>query len=200
MSYPFKGKFPAKKMNSAYTTCNEQCKKFEVDQLVVFEHKICMVKAIIPTHLGFSTYTVVNIDSGEEYSVGKHRLCAFDFLEMDEAEFSSLQVLLGKLNQTASTSNSEPPIEPSRSAPTSTVVVTAGPSASTSTSTGVLNANTSTSARKRHVEMSQEEIDDIAKRRLCENTDKQTRWAITLLRGTYMYKKIEKKIMFLCLK
>jgi hypothetical protein len=39
--------------------------------------------------------------------------------------------------------------------------------------------------KKRHVEMSAEEIDAVAKKRLSDSTEKQTKWAVYLLKGEY---------------
>ena len=128
---------------------------YEKKQVVVYKDNMCIIKDIVPTHLGFSTYLIENVDTGAQYTVGKHCISPLDFLEMDESQFSALMSAIGTESEVKNQSDE--------------VLDVHVPSTSTAT--------------KRHVDMSDAEIDELARKRLCQNTDKQTQWAVSLLKG-----------------
>ena len=52
----------------------QMIKPFEKDDLVLFEQKIWSVADIVNTHLGYRTFLIVNLVTGEERCVAKHQI------------------------------------------------------------------------------------------------------------------------------
>jgi hypothetical protein len=118
---------------------------FQVGDLVQYGERLCVLTNIVPTHLGFRTFTISEVDTGQTFNVAKHLLEQVDLLGLDEPINFDIQ-------NNASVSD-----------------------------TNVANPSTS-----RHVVCSEEEIVQVARKRLSAKTEAQTKWAVSLFKGECM--------------
>ena len=66
-------------------------KRFGKGEYALYEDKICIIQDIVPTLLGFHTYQIVHIDSGQEFNVGKHFLKPVDVQELHFEECDAIE-------------------------------------------------------------------------------------------------------------
>lgn len=116
---------------------------FAVGDLVQYSDKLCVISDIVPTHLGFRTYNLTDIDNGKFYNVAKHLLSQVDFLTTaDTFTFDDTSDLVPQENIPPGDHNSS-----------------------------------------RHAVMTDQQIDEVARKRLSEKTEAQTKWAVGLYKG-----------------
>ena len=125
---------------------------FKKDDYVLCQGTICIITRINASALGFNTYTVQNIDTGQEYTVAKHCLSKVDVQELNLEKTFDLQC-----NWDDWTPVTEEILQ---------VTHTEDPGLPASTST----------KKKWYVDLSETDIDELEKKRLCPNTDRQTKW------------------------
>ena len=125
--------------------------QFSVCEVVVYGNQLHRVQQVLNTHLGFKSYQVKNVTTGELFDVGKH-LLSKPFVEdillanIDwDADVKESDVIHGELADVVELEEIKPV--------------------------------------PRHAVLTEMEIDGIAQARLSENSEKQTKWAVSLFKG-----------------
>lgn len=126
---------------------------YNIGDFVSVEEQMYVINNIIQTPMGFNRYEVVNIDTGTSMQVAKHQLSTILVEDIEELTCEWTENLL--------------------------------PDASDKTvAEKVVHVdNNNGSNICRHATLSEDEIDSIAQQRLAQNTEQQTRWAVSLLKG-----------------
>ena len=136
---------------------------FAIGDWVVCRGELCKVVDIQATHLGYRSFCVQNFDTGVLKNVSKH--------ELIKAVLQDITLLKEDWDEDIPEFVLDTPVRPA--------------TATATTATATATAATVTSSR--HAVLHDSEIDDIAKARLSHNSEKQTKWAVALLRGKYVF-------------
>ena len=136
---------------------------FQVGDLVLYQTKLCIIEGIVNTAFGYKTFNIADLDTGVVLSVSKHELVAVEDLDIttDIPEMDwdiELQV-------------------------TGESTVDAAPVDAAPVEVDAAAVEVDAAKKTRHVLLTDEEVDHVAKERLAANTEYQTRWAVTLFRG-----------------
>ena len=139
----------------------------------MYKNKMCVITDVIPTHLGFNSYCIEDLVTGEEFSVAKHCLKAVEFEEMTDPDSDLAEWQ----------ANFERDMDKHKQKVGSHCVQEDEPYV---TIHGLADSSDSPAPAKkqRHASMTEEELVQLEGKRLCANTQKQTKWAVALLKGT----------------
>ena len=127
---------------------------FYVGQYVDHKGGIFVINNIEDTPLGYRRYVIQNVETNDVLCVPKHAIYPTHMEEVDENEFNWDTDVFNINPQHAETE--ENVIELKEEVPTK---------------------------KSRYVDVTNEEIDEIAKARISTNSDKQTKWAVSLFKG-----------------
>lgn len=156
---------------------------FHQGEAVGFRDKICLIRSIDHSQLGFNVYHLEDVLSDQVFVGYKHQLCkaatvnledlAIDLaVETEEMEFELTKTI------TAVTEQHDKPEEVGDVAPdlsgTGLPLAPADIPIATPTATPTVGRFTS---------MTEDEIDDLVNARMAKNTNHQTKWGIKIFRG-----------------
>ena len=142
---------------------------FDIGDWVVCRGELCKVVDIQATHLGYRSFVVQNFDTGVTNNVSKHEL---------------IKAVLQDITLLKEDWDDDIPefVLDTAARPATVTGATSSATAATATATAATGtAPTATSSR--HAILDDTEMDEIAKARLSHNSEKQTMWAVALLRG-----------------
>jgi hypothetical protein len=131
--------------------------QYGVDELVLVQGHVCIIKEILQTALGFKKYQVQNLDTGEDILVSKHDMEKAVMESFDDSlEMNwnlDIEEIVNAPNETTENKQDETPKKQDDDAP------------------------------RRHGNLTEEEIDAVAQGRLSAATEHQTKWAVNLFKG-----------------
>ena len=176
---------------------------FELNEWVVYRKELYTLEAVHSSDLGYRTFTIKPLDGGKCITVAKYQLSKAEVKDLLFADISFEKLCTNTPETTAQASAVNVHCDladdhtPSVPATTSTVANnTEATAVSTATSVPfqfavdefptVASTTCSTekkSAVTRHALLDDIEIDNIVKNRLSENSEKQTKWAVSLFKG-----------------
>ena len=142
--------------------------QYDVGEMVVYKGALYRIDNIQRTHLGYQCYTIRNPTNGEFFHVPKHVL----------SKPLVQDILLHDVNWDESFDELLSGVPFNDSAPLSTDSIKVEPPATT-----VQSASST-----RHATLDEAAIDDIAKARISCNSEKQTKWAVSLFKGVFLKK------------
>jgi hypothetical protein len=134
--------------------------QYNSGDLVIHNGQLCIVRNVEKTRLGFNSYLLNNVESGDEFWAPKHSLEMFSvgdeapILEVDW----DIPVKVDPGDVDVQIVNADQPL----------------------TNVDVTDKST------RYVELTEDDMDEVARQRLSHNTEYQTRWYVNLLKGTLM--------------
>jgi hypothetical protein len=132
--------------------------KYSVGDIVSYKDSVCVINDVVQNVLGYQTYVICDLDTGEISNVAKHTISSVECVSIDEEVFPQM-LWDNALDVDEQFKNDD--------------------------FESVVESESVPQKKKRHVEMSAEEIDAVAKKRLSDSTEKQTKWAVYLLKGEY---------------
>ena len=137
---------------------------FKIGEWVTWRGELCRIVDIQATHLGYRAFCVQHFETGMINNASKH--------ELQKAVLQEVSVL----NENWDEDIPEYVLD-TAARPAPATIATATATAATATAT------TATATTSCHAQLDESEMDEIAKARLSHNSEKQTKWAVALLRG-----------------
>ena len=138
---------------------------FAVGDICIYAGQLCVVEDIAETPLGFRRYSINNVDSGESINVQRHSIAKPEIEILDDGD-------INWDNEIVMQDTSEP-----RNLETTTTEHVLAP-IDTNVQQEPVQLN-----KTRHAQLTDDDIDNVAKQRLSVSTKNQTRWAVNVLRG-----------------